>query len=142
VLGFADDLNILGSLLNDTKRAAQVLERTADRVGLKINMAKPKIMKLLENKEDTDDEDEDVVFDKVNEFQYLGSMLSVKNYWSREIGIRIAKAERASFALSKFLKSKCFSKKTKTRLYTAIIRPTLTYGCEIWTTISTTERRL
>jgi hypothetical protein len=35
-----------------------------------------------------------------------------------------------------------FSKKTKTRLYTAIIRPKLTYGYEAWTTTSTTERRL
>jgi len=32
--------------------------------------------------------------------------------------------------------------KTKARLYTMIIRPTLTYGCETWTTISNTERRL
>jgi hypothetical protein len=54
-------------------------------------------------------------------------MLNVKNDWSREIGIRITKAERAAFALSKFLKSKLFLKKTKTMWYTAIIRPTLTY---------------
>jgi hypothetical protein len=56
--------------------------------------------------------------------------------------VRIAKAESAAFALNKFLKSKLFSKKTKTRLYTAIIRPTLTYGCEAWITTNTTERRL
>jgi hypothetical protein len=57
-------------------------------------------------------------------------MLNIKNDWSREIRIRITKAEKAAFALSKFLKSKLFSKKTKTGLYTAIIKPTLTYGCE------------
>lgn len=73
---------------------------------------KTKIMKLLENEENTDgdDDDEDVVFEKVNEFQYLGAMLSVKNDWSREIGIRITKAEGAPIAL---LKSKLFSKKTR-----------------------------
>jgi hypothetical protein len=54
----------------------------------------------------------------------------------------IAKAERASFALSKFFKSKALSKKTKLRLYTEIIRPTLTYGCKVWTTKSVTKRRL
>jgi len=69
-------------------------------------------------------------------------MLRAKNDWSKEIGVRISKAERAAFALNKFLKSKLVSKKTETRLYTAIIRPTLTYGCEAWTTNSTTERRL
>lgn len=99
-------------------------------------------MKLLENEENTGDDDEAVVFEKVNEFQYLRVMLSIKNDWSREIGIRITKAERAAFALSKFLKSKLFSKKTKARLYIAIIRPTLTYGCETWRTTSNTERRL
>lgn len=61
---------------------------------------------------------------------------------SREISARIAKAERASFALLKFFKSKALSKKTKLRLYTAIIRPALTYGGEVWTTTSVTKRRL
>jgi len=43
-------------------------------------------MKLLESEKNTDDDDEeDVVFEKVNEFQYSGAMLSVKNDWSREI---------------------------------------------------------
>jgi len=126
VLGFPDDLNILGSSLNNTKIAAQVLEQAAGKVRLKINREKMKIMKLLKIEESMDD-DEDVVFEKVNEFQYLGGMLCVKNDWSREIGIRITKAERAALALSKLLKSKLFSKKTNAKLYTAIIRLTLTY---------------
>lgn len=42
----------------------------------------------------------------------------------------------------RILKSKIFSKKTKARLHTAIIRFTLTYGYEAWTTTSNTEKRL
>jgi len=76
-----------------------------------------------------------IAFEKVEEFQYSGVLLSTKNDWSREISVRIAKAERASFALSKVL-----SKKTKFRLYKAIIRPTLTYGCEVRTTTSVTVK--
>lgn len=72
----------------------------------------------------------------------FGAMLSAKNDWTKEIGVRISTAERAAFALNKFLRPKLFSKYTKTRLYTAIIRPTLIYGCEAWTTTSTIERRL
>ncbi|VVC45364.1 Peptidase C12, ubiquitin carboxyl-terminal hydrolase [Cinara cedri] len=34
------------------------------------------------------------------------------------------------------------SRKTKVRLYVAIIRPTLTYGCEAWTTTKQVERNL
>jgi hypothetical protein len=56
----------LGSSLNDTKKAAQVLEQATGEVGLKINREKTKIMKLLENEENTDDDDRAVVFEKVN----------------------------------------------------------------------------
>lgn len=44
----------------------------------------PKI-KLIENEEYMDEKDKDIVFKKVNEVQYLVSILSVKNDWSREI---------------------------------------------------------
>lgn len=39
-------------------------------------------MKLLENEKNMDD-DEDVVFERVNEFQYQGTTLSVKNDWNK-----------------------------------------------------------
>lgn len=61
-------------------------------------------MKLLQNEEREDDgDDEDVDFEKFNEFQtfqYLRAMLSVRNDWPRENGIRITKAKRAEFVLS------------------------------------------
>jgi len=106
-----------------------------------MNMDKTKIMELLGEEEDNTDTGS-LVFEKVSEFRYLGAVLSKNNDWVREIGVRIVKAERAAFVLNKFLKSKVFSKKTKARLYTAIIRLTLTYGCEAWTTTSNTERKL
>ncbi|KAF0768006.1 MICOS complex subunit Mic60-like [Aphis craccivora] len=88
-------------------------------------------MKLL-NIESSSDVLETLPYEKVEEFQYLGTILSMKNDWSREIGSRITKSERAYFALLKFFKSKLFSKRTKIRLYTSIIRPILTYDCEVW----------
>jgi hypothetical protein len=91
-------------------------------------MDKTKIMELLSEEDNTDTGS--LAFKKVNEFRYLGTVLSKNNDWDREIGVKIIKAERVAFALNKFLKSKVFSKKTKARMYTAIIRPTLTYGCE------------
>jgi len=50
-----------------------------------------------------------IPYEKVEDFQYLGVLLSTKNDWSREIGSKITKAERAFFALLKFFKSKLFS---------------------------------
>lgn len=68
VLGFANDLNILKSSLNETKRVAQVLKQAFHKVRLIINREKAKIMKLLESKDSTDDanDDEYADFEKVN----------------------------------------------------------------------------
>lgn len=68
-----------------------------------------------------------IVFGKVGKIPYLGELLSTKNDWSYEISIRIAKEESAFFALYKFLQYKILSEKTQLRLYTAIIRLTVTY---------------
>lgn len=79
--------------------------------------------------------------EKVNDFKYLGATLHTKNDWLKEINIRMDKAEKTFYALSKFFNAK-MSRRTKSRLYVAIIRPVLVYWCEAWTTITTTERKL
>lgn len=73
MLGFADDLNVLRSSIEDTERAVQVLEQAASKIGLKINTNKTNVMKLLENGDNTDTGS--LTFEKVNEFQYLGAVL-------------------------------------------------------------------
>lgn len=73
---------------------------------------------------------------------YPGVDVNNRNCMNGIKSVRIIKAESASFAQSKFLGSKVLCMKTELWLYTAIIRPTLTYGCEVWTTTSVTVRRL
>jgi sorting nexin-29 len=141
LLGFADDLDIIGESCADTANAVRVLEEAAKKIGLEINTEKTKIMELIESGE-VPNEIEDLNYEKVSDFKYLGATLSTKNDWSKEISIRINKAQKASYALTKFLTSKMLSRKTKVRLYVAIIRPTLTYGCEAWTTTKQTEKNL
>ena len=54
---------------------------------------KTKILEILDS-DPSQDIFESIAFEKVEEFQYLGALLSTKNDWSREISARIAKAER------------------------------------------------
>jgi len=86
-------------------------------------------MELIESGEDPN-EMKDLIYEKISDFKYLGATLSTKDDWAKEISIRINKAQKAFYALTKFLISKMMSRKTKVRLYVALIRPTLTYGCE------------
>lgn len=56
--------------------------------------------------------------------------------------MRITKAEGVCFGLLKFFMSKLFSKRTKARLYTSIIRPTLIYGCQVRAAVYVTMKSL
>ncbi|KAF0753466.1 Reverse transcriptase domain-containing protein [Aphis craccivora] len=97
-------------------------------------------MELIESGEDPS-ESENLAYEKVSDFKYLRATLSTKSYWSKEISIQINKAQRTFYALTKFCTSKMLSRKTKARLYVAIIRPTLTYGCKAWTTTKQSKLR-
>jgi hypothetical protein len=64
LLGFADDLNIIGDSLADTDNAARVLEEAAKKIGLEINTEKTKIMELIESGEDPS-ETENLAYEKL-----------------------------------------------------------------------------
>lgn len=103
VLGLADDLDILGDSLDYTMRATEALEHAAERiVGLHvIDADKTKLMELLLLDVETSLDALETLpyYEKVEQFRYL---LNTNNYWSREIGTRITKAERAFFISLKF----------------------------------------
>jgi hypothetical protein len=79
-------------------------------------------MELLDTDADlTDPDTKDWIYEKMNEFKYHGVCINTKNDWLQEIGLRIIKPGKASFALSKFFKTKMLSNKTKVGLYTVIV---------------------
>jgi len=73
---------------------------------------------------------ENLNYEKISDFKYLRATLSRKNDWSKKISIRLNKAQKASYVLTKFITFKMLSRKMKIRLNVAIIKPTVTYGCE------------
>jgi hypothetical protein len=133
ILGFADNLNLIGDSMEIYEQNTNTLIEGAKSVGLKINQDKTKVMELLLNGEENVVIN-DYTFEKVKEFKYLGTTITTNNDFNTKIISRIREAERAYFALQKFFRSKLFSRKTKIRLYMTIIRPIITYNCEIWPT--------
>jgi len=88
-------------------------------------------METLPEKDEEDLTVDNYKFEKAHTFKYLGVTITSNNDWNIEITSRLLKAERTFFSLIKFFKSKLFSRETKLRLYMCIVRPTLTYGCEV-----------
>ncbi|XP_055388265.1 uncharacterized protein LOC129616656 [Condylostylus longicornis] len=76
-------------------------------------------------------------FEAVGEFNYLGMLLSSDRETSIAILRRIQSANKTYYAHRKLLHSGLLSRNQKLQMYKTLIRPVLTYGCEIWTLKST-----
>jgi hypothetical protein len=73
-------ISTLCNTRDDTKKELQVLEKSAVRIGLKINVKKTKIIELLDTDTDqTNLDPEDWLYEKVNEFKYFGVCINTKS---------------------------------------------------------------
>lgn len=143
VLAFADDVVILAENKRDLEDMTKTLILETKTVGLKINDDKTKFMYFGRNQDNSRYFTvENHNFEKVNEFKYLGTIISSNNSEQSEIQNRIISANRSLFAVNKLMSSKILSTHTKIRIYKTVIRPILLYGAESWTMDKATERKL
>lgn len=124
------------------KEAFLALETAAKKLGLNVNEAKTKYMRIGGGNMDGFIEIGPYKFERVNSFVYLGSELNSHNDISKEIQRRITAANRCFFGLSKHFRSRFLSNRTKVTLYKTLVRPVLTYGSEAWATTKNDEERV
>ena len=82
------------------------------------------------------------LFEEVEGFKYLGSIISRHSSMTEEIDARIAAASKCSWAVKSLLQSRLLTHTTKVQVYVTIIRPVATYACECWPLTQELERRL
>ena len=136
--GQLDDVDIIGRNKETVTDMYTRLKNEAARIGLKINVSKTKYMLAGGTDRDrersgssiTIDGDE---FEVVDEFVYLGSLVTADNDTSREIRRRIISGSRAYYRLHKTLRSRKLHHRTKCAMYNSLIRPVVLYGHETWT---------
>jgi len=93
-LDFADDLALLSHRIQDMRDKTQALEVQGAKVGLKINASKTKLMSIG-TKRDDGVSVIDGRIEEVDEFTYLGSIVSKKGGTDEDIQARIGKARQA-----------------------------------------------
>jgi len=81
-------------------------------------------------------------YEVVNQFIYLESQINSKNLKKEEIRLRIQAGNRSLFVNKKLLKNKDLNAASKLQIYKSIIRPIVTYGCEICAMTVTEQNRL
>ena len=132
---FADDIALVASTVDKMTKALQVLSEEASKVGLKINWQKTKVM-LLEPPTSRSTVKEVNIgsnrVDVVEDFTYLGSILSNDGLITKELTSRIAKASALVGRLSSIWRKPNISRFTKMRIYNASVSTVLLYGAETW----------
>ena len=68
------------------------------------------------------------MFEKVESSTYRGTVFTRKPETGTEIQTRLMSVNRGIYALSKLLRSKNVSRKTKLRIYKTVLRPIVTYA--------------
>jgi hypothetical protein len=70
--------------------------------------------------------------ERVEEFKYLGTMLTDQNSVQEEIKRRLKLGNACYHSVQNLLSSRLLSKNLKIKIYRTVILPVVLYGCEIW----------
>ena len=106
------------------------VKEESEKVGLKINIQKIKIMASgLITSWQIDGE----TMETVRDFTFLGSRISADGDYSHEIKRRLLLERKAMTNLESILKSRDITLSTKVHLVQAMVFPVVMHACEIWT---------
>ena len=106
------------------------LREESEKVGLKLNIQKPKVMALCPITScQTDWEKVETVIDFILE----GSKITVDSDCSHEIKRYLLLGRKAMINKDSILKSRDITLPTKVRLVKALVFPVVVYRCESWT---------
>ena len=132
-LRFADDIDLIDEEQGRLQKNTQILQKEGDKAGLKINMKKTKTMVLGRKEIDKKLEVLNQEVENVEEFVYLGSLITWDNDCSKDIRTRIAKGKGMLENLKTIWKDRNISYATKLSILKTCVFSTMLYGCETWT---------
>jgi len=142
---YADDVVLVTKTKQTITNTFQKLKQEAEKYGLAINQNKTKYMRHSRTQtygKDIEIETEGMKIEEVNNVKYLGTIVTKDNLTEEEIKERTAAGNRAFFANKKIFQSKLISKKSKIKLYKALIRPVVVCGSECWVLTENIKQKL
>ena len=106
------------------------MKEESEKVGLKLNIQKTKIM---ESDPITSWEIDGETLERVADFTFGDSKITADGDCSHEIKRRLLLGRKVMTHLDSILKSRNITLPTKVRLFKAMVFPVVLYGCESWT---------
>ena len=127
-LRYADDTTLMVESEEELKSLLMKVKEESEKVGLKLNIQKTKIMaSVLITSWQMDGETVETVAD----FIFLGSRITADGDCSHEIKRRLFLARKVMTNLDSILKSRDITLPTKFHLVKAMVSPVVMYGCEL-----------
>ena len=129
-LRYADDTTFMTENEEELKTVLMKVKEESEKVGLKLNIQKTKIMASGPiTSWEIDGERVEIVSD----FLFLGSKITAVGDCSHEIKRRLLLGRKVMTNLDSIFKSRDITLPTKVHLVKAMVFPVVMYGCESWT---------
>ena len=125
-LRYADDTTLMAESEEELKSPLMKVKEKSEKVGLKLNIQKTKIMA---SGSITSWEIDGKIVETVSDYIFLGSKITADGDCSHEIKRRLLLGRKVMTNLD----SRDITLPTKVRLVNAMVFPVVMYGCESWT---------
>ena len=129
-LRYADDITLMAESEEEQKRCLMKVKEESEKVGLKLNIQKTKIMA---SGPITSWQIEGETMETVTDFIFLGSKITADGGCSHEIKRHLLLGRKVMTILDSILKSRDITLLTKVYLVKAMVFPVVMYRCESWT---------
>ena len=126
-LRYAEDTTLMAESKEELKDLLVKVKEDSEKVGLKPNIQKSKIMA---SGSVTSWQIDGETMETVRDFIFGGSKITADGDCSHEIKRRLLLGRKAMINIDSILKSRDFTLPTKVRLVKAMVFPVVMYGCE------------
>ena len=137
-LRYADDTTFMAESKEELKSLLMKVKEESEKVGLKLNIQKTKIMV---SGPITSWQIDGETMETVRDFIFLGAKITADGDCSPEIKRHLLLERKAMTHLDSILKGRDITLPTKFCLVKAMVFPVVMYGCESWT-IKKAERQI
>lgn len=133
---YADDLVLLSKSKVGLQNCLNTVVAFCEKWQMSVNEKKTKVMifskKSFKRKNQPSFKLNDNTLEIVNEFTYLGVKMSSTGNFTNHLNLSREKSLHALFKLTKSVDFKMLKPFQANKLFDSLIRPILTYGCEVW----------